>query len=482
MSVEFKLGAITAGELAQWTNGKLYCFGSYSEKTSATGCSTDSRDIKNGYLFVAIKGERSDGHDYIKAAIDAGAVCILAEKMPVRPESLGRNYCLIIVDNSTTAVGDIAHIYQRRLAHKTIAITGSVGKTTTKEFISCVLAERFKVHKTQGNHNNELGLPLTLLALERDTQLAVLEMGMSGFGEIERLSKIAEPDIGIVTNIGTSHMEKLGSRENICSAKMEIVRGMKAGGELVLCADEPLLFLLHRSDYNPTYVSVYNRAAEFRAVNIRYGQLKTTFDLLYNRRAITNIEIPALGLHNVYSALFAYAVGAKFNMKDEEIRRGLMNYKAAEMRQNIYNIGEYTIIDDCYNASPESMRAAIDVLCELSRQRGGARKLALLGDMRELGADTRLLHEQLGVYASQKRIDYLFTYGVAAENIAHSAIKNGIRAENVYVNIDVTNPLLSGDMLLEVLQPGDILLVKASRAMAAEKIINHIKEKTVGQG
>ena len=481
MSVELKLGAISAADLSLFTRGKLLCYGNYNEKTSVTGCSIDSREVESGDLFVAIPGERADGHDYIKGAIERGAVAVLAEKMPESPKSLGKNYCLILVENTVRALGDIANEYKKRLVHKSIAVTGSVGKTTTKEFIASVLSERFKVHKTVGNYNNELGLPLTLLALEPDTQIAVLEMGMSGFGEIERLSKIAEPDVGIITNIGSSHMENLGSRENICSAKMEIVLGMKSGGELVLCADEPLLFLLHRSDYNPTYVSVYNRAAEFRAVNIRYGQMKTTFDLLYNRRALTNIEVPALGLHNVYSALFAYAVGAKFGMKDEDIRRGLLKYKAVEMRQNIYNIGDITVIDDCYNASPESMRAAIDVLCELSRQKGGARKVALLGDMRELGADTRLIHEQLGVYVAQKQIDCLFTYGVAAENIAHSAIKNGLRAENVYANVDVTNPLLSGEMLLEVLQPGDILLVKASRAMTAEKIINYIKENMTRQ-
>lgn len=478
MSVEFKLGALSAADISRFAKGKLFCYGKYNETTTVIGCSTDSREVKPGYLFAAIPGQNADGHDYIKAALDNGAVVILAQRMPKNPQTLGKNYCLVLVEDTVAALGDIAYEYKNRVAHKCVAITGSVGKTTTKEFVACALSERFKVHKTAGNYNNELGLPLTLLGMAPDTQITVLEMGMRGFGEIERLSKIAEPDIGIITNIGTSHMEILGSRENICSAKMEIVHGLKAGGVLILSADEPLLFILHRSDRNPTYVSVYNRDAEFRAVNIRYGQMKTTFDLLYNRRAITNIEIPVLGLHNVYSALFAYAVATKLGMKDEEIRRGLSKYEAVEMRQNIYNIGEITVIDDCYNASPESMRAAVDVLCELSRQRGGARKVALLGDMRELGADTRLIHEQLGVYVAQKQIDCLFTYGVAAENIAHSAIKNGIRAENVYVNIDVTNPLLSGEMLLQVLRPGDILLVKASRAMAAEKIINYLKEKT----
>ncbi len=476
MSVKFKLGSIKVNEIAEWTGGESHFFGGASVNTECTGIAIDSRNVSDGDIFVAIKGERVDGHDYIESAISSGAVCIIADHIPESVYSVDASFAMILTSDPTSSVGDIAHSYKNRINVRTVGVTGSVGKTTTKELIYAVLNERFKVHKTEGNHNNELGLPLSLLDMDRDTDVAVLEMGMSNFGEIAHLSKISEPDFGVITTIGTSHMETLGSRENICKAKMEIVEGLKKNGELVLCADEPLLLAFRQSDYNPTYISVYNAEAEFRAVNVRYADNSTSFDIMHNREMITNLTVPALGIHHVYSALFAYAIGVKFGLDADTIRQGFMKFQNAAMRQSIYEIGGVKIIDACYNASPESMRASIEVLCELSRQSGGARKMALLGDMRELGAETRKLHENIGAYVADKKLDKLFTYGLAASSIATGAKANGMRAEDVYDNPDITDPLASGRSILDAVRPGDIILFKASRAMAVEKILGFLRE------
>ncbi len=475
MSVKFKLGSIKIKEIAAITGGELHCFGNANINTECFGIDIDSRKIGEGDIFVAIKGERVDGFDYIEGAVRAGAVCIIADRMPKETLLIDASFAFVVVPDPTESVGDIAHIYKKRIKLRTIGVTGSVGKTTTKELIYAVLSEKFKVHKTEGNHNNELGLPLSILGMESDSEVAVLEMGMSNLGEIARLSMIAEPDFGVITTIGTSHMETLGSRENICRAKMEIVEGMKENGELVLCGDEPLLLAYRRSEYNPTYISVYNSEAEFRAVNISYADNSTSFDIMANREMITNLTVPALGIHHVYSALFAYAIGVKFGLDADTIRGGFMKFQNAAMRQSIYEIGGVTIIDACYNASPESMKASIEVLCELSRQRGG-RKMALLGDMRELGEKTQTLHEKIGEYVAEKKLDKLFTYGLAASSIAKGAVASGMNREDVFDNPDITNPLASGQSILDTVRKGDIILFKASRAMAAETILNFLRE------
>ena len=476
MSVKFKLGKITVEEVARAINGEIHLFGNASKSDECSGIDIDSRKIECGDIFVAILGERVDGNDYIGSAVEKGAVMCIARSLPSDIDKIDGSFSIIVCNDPTVAVGDLAREYKKRSSVKTIGVTGSVGKTTTKELISAVLSEKFKVHKTEGNHNNELGLPLSILGMEADSEAAVLEMGMSNLREIARLSEIAEPDFGVVTTIGSSHIETLGSRENICKAKMEIAEGLKPNGELVLCGDEPLLFAYRCSEYHPTYVSVYNNEAEFRAVNVSYADNTTIFDIVHGKDVITNLQIPALGLHHVYSGLFAYAIGVKFGLDADTIRRGFMNFKNAAMRQSVYEIGGIKIIDACYNASPESMRASLEVLCEMSRQSKKARKMALLGDMRELGAETRALHESLGKFVAEKKLDKLFTYGVAASFIASGAIDSGMNKADVYDNSDITDPLASGKMILEQARRGDIILFKASRAMAVEKILAYLRE------
>ncbi len=474
MNATLKIKTYTPEEIARIVGGTLVLTG--GGKTDAvTNICTDSREAGDGSLFVAIAGERVDGHDYMASAADAGAACFLAQRVPDALSA--KDSAVVVVEDPIRALGELASDYRASSAVKVIAVTGSVGKTTTKEFIAAVASAGGKTHKTEGNHNNDLGLSMTLFTLEKDDTVSVLEMGMSDLGEIERLSMIAKPDIAIVTNIGTSHLASLGTRENICRAKLEIVAGMSEDGVVLLNADEPLLRARADSLAQQTLLmSVENALGDYRAVNIRTIGEGMMYDLICRDEVITNVQIPTLGRHNVYNSLAAYAVGTMLALSEKTIRRGLMSFRGADMRQNIYEMGAFTVIEDCYNASPESMRAALDVLAALSAQKN-AKSAALLGDMLELGEYTRLLHDQLGQYAAQTKVNKLFCYGKMADVVAEAAIKNGIRAENVYVSLDTRDPQTMANMILEALEPGDILLVKASRAVAAEKVLACMKNR-----
>ncbi len=403
---------IDAAYIANVTGGALHPVSGGFGKSAET-LTTDSRAASDGCIFAAIAGENFDGHDYIASAVSGGARIIIAERLPEGELPIGAD--VVIVDSTVRALGRLGADAIRVSGAKTVAVTGSVGKTTTKEFIAACLSSKYRVHKTDGNKNNEIGLPLTALSIGEGTEYAVFECGMSALGEIEYLSNIVKPNIGVITNIGTSHMESLGSRENIARAKLELVSGMggrDGGGVLVINADEPLLYGVRETlDVGRVVTAaLHNRAADYRAVNLRRVGNGTVFDLIYNGRVATNIEIPAIGVHNVYDALYAFAVGILCGMSEAEIRGGLRGFRGAAMRQKIYDEHGITIIEDCYNASPESMRAGIDVLISLAKERGG-RPAALLGDMKELGEYSRLLHEQLGVYAARAGVKLLFTYG-----------------------------------------------------------------------
>lgn len=479
MSVELKLKTLTPAEIAEVTGGMLEIYGNCSAGEEIRYVTHDSRETGDGVLFCAIKGQRADGNDFLPDAIEAGSRCFLCNRVPdaAKDRAFAKPFCAVIVPDTVQAMGTLAAYYRGFSNAKFIAITGSVGKTTTKEFVYAVASAAFKAHKTKGNLNSEIGLPLTLFDLSPDDEVSVLEMGMSALGEIEHMTKIVRPDIAIVTNIGTSHLASLGTRENICRAKMEIRLGLKEDGVLLLNADEPLLFEQYEQlEPKPKIMSVYNRCGDFRAVNIRQKNDSIVYDLIYSNKAITNVEVPALGKHNVYNSLAAYSVGVLLGMTDEQIRRGLKSFVGADMRLNVYDVGGITVIDDCYNASPESMRAAIDVLVSMAAKKE-THAAALLGDMLELGEYSRLMHDQLGQYAAQMQVQKLFCYGQMADIIAEAAIKKGIRAENVFVSVDTRDPQGMANMILETLTPGDVLLVKASRGIQAERIIDCMKKR-----
>ncbi len=477
MSIHLKIRTPKISEICEIVGGRLEVFSGADGSCEVTSVTTSSSEALPGGMFCAIKGERHDGADFIGEAISLGAVCALTSAVPDSAKSCGKPFCAVVVDDVVKALGRFAGWYRDLSDAKFIAVTGSVGKTTTKELVASVASMKFKTHKTQGNLNNELGLPLTLLELAPDDEVSVIELGMSALGEIEYMSRIVKPDIAVVTNIGTSHLATLGTRENICRAKLEICAGLREDGILLINADEPLLYervpeLMPRV----RMMSIYNRNGDYRALNIRNGSDRITFDMIYDNRAVTNIEIPLLGRHNVYNALTAYAVGSILGMSDELIRRGLLSFVSSEMRQRIYNIGELTVIDDCYNASPESMHAALDVLSSVAK-RQKLRPIALLGDMLELGEYSRLMHDQLGQYAATCKVAKLFCYGMMSDIVAEAAIKKGVRAENVFVCLDTRDPQTMADMIMNVIEPGDILLVKASRAIHAERVIECLKRR-----
>lgn len=452
---------LSLNDIARITNGELF----YSSSQIIKNLSLDSREIEEGTLFIAIKGERFDGHDYIGDAFADGAACILAERIPYKVKGN-----VILVDRSLDALGALARHHREVVDPFTVAITGSVGKTTTKQFVYAVLNQRYHTHKTDQNFNNEIGLPLTILKMESDVEALVLEMGMSFKGEISHLSKIAKPDLAIITNIGSSHIENLGSREGIRDAKMEIIDGLRENGTLLLNGDEPLLTGIE----NAVYVAVENEDADYRVCNISEDRSGITFDIKHSKGTCENLRINTFGMHNVLNAAFAYAAGRRAGLTDDEIHRGLLEFENVAMRQNIYDFEGKTFIEDCYNASPESMKAALSVLRSTASARGG-RKIAVLGNMLELGSFSEKLHKQVGVNAAECGLDRLYCFGCDAANIALGAKDAGIPEENIVTFCDISGVDALGDALKSELKLGDNVLFKASRGVKLERVIEYLK-------
>lgn len=468
MKIKLGLGRLTADKVATICGGTLYTVACENKVLFETVC-TDSREADNTSMFVAIRGERVDGHSFISNVVKQGCRCVIAERVPLDVKGVA----VILVQDSIRAIRDIAEYVKSQVEVKTVAITGSVGKTTTKEFVSAVLDRKFNLYKTNGNFNSTIGMPMSMLELSQRNDAAVFEMGMSGLGEIEYMSEAARPDVAVITNIGSSHLEALGSRENIRRAKMEITAGLKDGGTLFLNGDEPLL-VGHESDrYNVLYFGMKNEECDYFASNVRNTECGLIFDMRTPDGEYMNIEIKVAGAHNVYNAMVAFNIGLNMNMAEAEIREGLLSYVPTGMRQHVYTLGGVTIIEDCYNASPESMNAAINVLHEMAKTRGG-RKIALLGDMKELGTDTAKLHAGVGSYLAENNADYLFTYGELSENLADGAARGGMSEKQIFRN-PIADAEIVGKKLLSVLKEGDVLLVKASRALQAEKVLDCIK-------
>ena len=467
MKIRLGLGRLTADKVASICGGTLYSVACEHKVLFETVC-TDSREADNTSMFVAIRGERVDGHSFISNVVKQGCRCVIAERIPLDVKGIA----VILVQDSVRAIRDIAEYVKSQVDVKTVAITGSVGKTTTKEFVSAVLDRKYKLYKTTGNFNSTIGMPMSMLELSQKNDAAVFEMGMSGLGEIEYMSEAAKPDVAIVTNIGSSHLEALGSRENICRAKMEITSGLRDGGTLFLNGDEPLL-ADHKSDrYNTLYFGMKNEACDYFASNVREADGGLVFDMRTPDGEYKNIEISLAGEHNVYNAMVAFSVGLSMNMNEVQIREGLISYVPAGMRQNIYEVGGVTVIEDCYNASPESMHAAINVL-GVTAKRNGGRMIALLGDMRELGANSDELHREVGKFAAE-RTDMLFTLGQSGALIAEGAILGGLDKKKVASFLDGEEIDALVGAIRENLAEGDAILFKASRAMRLERVIERL--------
>lgn len=459
----------TGAALANACRGKLL----YEGTKKSYSASIDSRKVKDGDIFVAIAGERTDGHLYLSSAAENGASAVLTERVPEDMTPFENNGCSVILcENTSLSLAYLSAEHKKECDVLTVGVTGSVGKTTTRQFIAAVLNTKFSTHKTDGNFNNALGLPLTLLGIKEDHKAAVIEMGMSAKGEISFLSKLTRPNIGVITVIGSSHIEHLGSREGIRDAKLEIRDGMNEDGILVLNGDEPLLSDIE----NAVYVSLNNPKAPYRAVNIRTDGGGMVFDAITPDSTITDCFIPTLGEHTVLDAMYAVTVGKLAGLTHDEIKKGLSSFIPVGMRQNIVKQHGITFINDYYNASPESIKASLSVTKELSAQTGG-RTVAVLGNVNELGERSEELHRSVGKFVSEIGVDLLFTFGENASFVADEAVKNGFNKENVFVFTDISEEKPISVCVNEHISENDCVLIKASNGVDMGRIARILLEK-----
>lgn len=440
-------GNISLKQAARWCGGTVAP--AFAE-VSFCGANFDSRNLRPGELFVAVTGARN-GHAFIPNALEKGAAAVLVSE-PVREDIPA-----IYVSDTVTALQDIARGYRESLSLRVVGVTGSVGKTTTKEMIAAVLGTTYRTQKTPENFNNGLGLPVTVLSLDRADEAAVLEMGMNHFGEIALLTRIAQPDIAVITNIGTMHMENLGSREGILQAKLEILEGLRPGGLAVFNGDNDLLSSVAEQYHAVTFgLGAKN---DVRAVNITTENDTTHFtaDAFGTSMEIT---LPAVGEHNILNALAAIAVGLKCGVAPERIESGLADFHNTGMRQHIYDCRGVKIIEDCYNAGPESMEAAFGVLGSYP-----GRKIAALGGMLELGPLAPQAHYRVGTLAAQTA-DVLFAYGANSEQTVRGALDAGMKSAKYFESHEELAQALKAE-----LRAGDNLLVKGSRGMKMERVL-----------
>lgn len=457
---------ITIREIMQAVGGKL--LGQFDDlDRTVTHVFTDSRQIDAGALFIPLVGERFDGHAFINDALEGGAAgCFTARER----ESYLPGKFYIKVSSTQKALRDLARYYKQRFSIPFVGITGSVGKTTTKDMVAAVLSERYQVLKTEGNFNNEVGLPLTLLKLNSSHQICVLEMGMNHFGEIEYLSNIVEPQVALITNIGDSHIEYLGSRENILKAKCEIFSHMGPESFVVLNGDDDLLNTLSgQLPFEIVYCGV-TPGADYRAEGISSDGERRIHCEVITPSSSFPVEIPALGDHMIYPTLMAAAVARHFGMSDEEISAGVLRFAPTKMRMNILRRENgITILDDAYNANPQSMRAAVEVLAQTK----GEKKIAVLGDMFELGPLAPALHAGVGEYLGKAGIDCLVAVGELARHIYEAAVEALVPQVFYCETKEEAKAILP-----QVLQPNATVLVKASRGMAFEELVADLKGMT----
>lgn len=452
---------ISISEILFATGGKLL---SGNTDTEIDSVCIDSRKIKNNSLFVPIVGEHSDGHDFIKSAFENGAVVSF-----VQEDHKLNNVCgaLVEVKSTVSALQDLAKYYRKKFSIPFIGVTGSVGKTTTKEMIAAVLGENLNVLKTQGNYNGQIGLPLTIFNIDKNHQAVILEMGVSKIGEMERLADIADIDVGVVTNIGLSHIENFKEIETTCREKLKMLK--KDSGTYFINGDLPILSKGAEETGKKVVTFGINGAYNYRCENISPNDFETNFTLVTDNYK-EDIKIPCLGIHNVYNALAAIAVARRMKIHLEDIKNGLAKFKNIEMRQQILNVNEVIVIDDSYNASPDSVKSSIRVLRSLN---SGGNNIVVMADMLELGEKSREIHKELGRYIALEGIDVLITIGEMANYVHEGAIKasQSIKAVHCMDNKEAYETLKS------IMKPCDKVLVKGSRGMHTDEIVEMIKNE-----
>ena len=445
---------LTLSRIAKAVGGRLSGY-----DCIVTSVSTDSRDIPKGCLFICLEGEKFDGHDFVSQAAQNGAAAVLVRK------KVDSRIPVITVKDTGKALLDLAGYYRGTLDNLTVVgLTGSVGKTTTKEMTYAVLAEQFKTIKTEGNLNNEIGMPKTLLRLKDDTEAAVIEMGMNHLEEIDYLTKIALPDIAAITNIGTAHIGELGSRENILQAKMEIIHGMNHG-TLVVNNDNDLLSTVHPEGISLKTIGIESEA-DLKATDIILNEDMSSFRVKVDGQDY-DVRVYVPGVHFIFNALIAIQVGLLLDIPMEKCIKGIETFELTKNRNDILTLDRHIrVIDGTYNANLDSMKSSIDVLSGYA-----GRKIAVLGDMLELGDYEETLHRAVGAHLLKKNIDLVLTVGPAARYISDEV--NKAKPGLAYHFDD--NASLSA-YLQECLEENDVVLVKASNGMHLKEVINDLKE------
>ena len=450
---------MTLAEIVSAVDGS---FG-YPAEMYVEAVSTDTRKIKENSVFIALAGANFDGHDFAARAMELGALAVITER-PVEGAKC------IVVDSTAKALRDLAHYYRCKFDIPLVGITGSVGKTTTKDMIACVLARKYKTLKTSGNHNNEIGMPQTLLELDSSCEAAVIEMGMNHAGEMSRLSMCSAPNLCVITNIGVSHIENLGSQENILKAKLEILDGASPDAPLILCRDDKLLASVEiRGGRETMYYSVRKKDCEVYASDITVRDGAVCFDINYGGKAY-HARVNVLGEHNVKNALAAFCVGVKLGVEPEECVRGIADFRPEGLRQNVKTVNGITLIIDCYNAAPDSMRAALSVLSQVEVPEGGNR-ICVLADMLELGKNAKTYHRQVGEYVPAAKADMLFCFGENSQLYIDGAVKKGMAAESCMLFASREE---LAEKLKSVVKPGDAVLFKGSRGMKLEEVVDKL--------
>lgn len=431
-----------------------------AQATLADVC-TDTRKIQPGSLFVCLRGERFDGHSFASQAAQLGAAALLVD------HPVDADVPQLVVTDTGKALLQLAGWYRRRFQLPVVGLTGSVGKTTTKEFIALVLGAKYNTLKTQGNLNNEIGVPQMLFRLEDSHTAAVIEMGMNHFGEISRLTRAVAPTVGLITNIGVSHIENLGSRAGILQAKLEILEGMAPDAPLIVNMDNDMLRTVKLGDRPLLTFAIDDQSADFTATDIAEQGSTTTFTV-HHSTFTQPVTIPTVGIHNVYNALAAMAVGYVTGVDPAAAASALANYVPAGMRQNLVQVGGVQVIEDCYNASPDSMRAALQTLGKLPVHR----RYAVLGAMLELGDYAKEAHTQVGKMVAENGIDGVLAYGADAAYIVEAAKQAGLENARLF---DTKEALAQS--LAQQVQPGDGVLFKGSRGMHLEDVMHTVYER-----
>lgn len=424
----------------------------------------DDHEIEKNCAFVAIVGKKFDGHNFCENAIRKGAYLLIVEKEI-------KNYPQIIVKNTTKAFLDIAALNKSKFKGKLTGVTGSVGKTTTKDMLGQILDKSFKTLKTYKNLNNEIGLSKTVLNLDDSYKAAVVEMGMSNLGEISELSKTCQPDIGIITNIGVSHIEFLKTRENILKAKLEILDGMKKNTPLILNGDDDFLKNLDIKDHKITLCGIKNNMNLYSAKNIKQVSLSTVYDLYRENKLLTQITLPTIGEHNVLNSLLSIAAANYYSVPIEKIKDALKNFIPSGMRQNIYTMNGIIAIADFYNASPDSMKASIKTLLKIPSK---GRKIAVLGSMLELGDVSKIEHQKIGKFAVKNNVDFLYCYGEETKEMMLGANEEKEKQQKKCTIKHFNNKKDLICCLKKNIIAQDVILFKASRSMNSEEIFNAV--------